>query len=172
MTVNQSPKKLQLPSSFKMVFGNRYYLTLAAVISVSFWIFFAVFEQLLFFSPILYFYLPEDAIPKFITSTMISMLLGIVITMNVFTFRFVKLRFSKSLFSASGLGILTGSCASCSSLGFVLASSLGGTGVAFSSFISNYEIHLQIFSIIILIYAVISLHNKLVKNCIIPNNNI
>lgn len=170
MTMNSSTKKIRIPSSFKMVFSNPYYLTLAAGISISFWIFFSVFDQLLFFSPILYFYLPDDAIPKFTTSTIISILLGVVITMNVFTFKFLKLRFSKSLFSAGGLGVLTGSCASCSSLGFALASSLGAIGVTFSSFISNYEIHLQIFSILILIYAMFSLHKKLTKNCVLKNN--
>ena len=158
-----------IPFSVKMVFSNVYYFILAAAISISFWIFFSIFDQLLFFSPILYFYLPDDAIPKFIASTIISVLLGIVISMNIFTFKFLKLRFSKSLFSAGGLGILTGSCASCSSLGFVLISSMGGIGITFSSFISNYELHLQILSVAILIYGLISIDSKLTKNCLLKN---
>jgi hypothetical protein len=158
-----------MPFSLKMVFSNVHHLILATVISISFWIFFSIFDQLLFFFPVLYFYLPEDAIPKFIVSTIISVLLGIVISMNIFTFRFLKLRFSKTLFSAGGIGILSGSCASCSSLGFVLVSSLGGLGITFSSFISNYELHLQILSLAILIYALISINNKLTKNCSLKN---
>jgi len=161
---------LNIIPSFQIVFSNVYYLILGVAITISFWIISNIFDQLLFLYPTFFFYLPADALAKFTTSTIISILLGVVISMNVFTFKFLKLRFSKSLFSAGSLGILTGSCASCSSLGFVLTSSVGGVGLTFSSFISTYEIHLQILSIAILIYAIISINNKLTKNCIINNN--
>lgn len=167
MVLNLSLKII--PFSIKMVFRNVYYFILAAAISISFWIFFSILDQLLFFSPILYFYLPEDAIPKFIASTILSVLLGFVISMNIFTFKFLKLGFSKSLFSAGSLGILSGSCASCSSLGFVLISLMGGIGITFSNFISNYELHLQILSVAILIYGLISIDSKLTKNCLLKN---
>lgn len=168
--VTLNPSLSNIIPSFKIVFSNVYYLLLAATVTISFWIIFNIFDQLLFLYPIMFFYLPEDAFVKFTTSTIISILLGIVITMNIFTFKYMRLRFSRSLFSAGSLGILTGSCASCSSLGFVLASSVGGVGLTFSSFISTYEIHLQILSIVILIYAIISINKKLTKNCTLKNN--
>ncbi|MFB5599960.1 MAG: hypothetical protein ACE5SW_07015 [Nitrososphaeraceae archaeon] len=169
VTINSSSLSNNILFSFKIVFSNIYYLILAAAITISFWIIFNILDQLLFFYPTFFFYLPEDAIAKFITSTIISILLGVVISMNVFLFKYLRLRFSKSIFSAGGLGILTGSCASCSSLGFVLASSVGGVGLTFSSFISTYEIHLQILSVAILIYAIISINKKLTKNCTLKN---
>ena len=165
-----SLSSLNIIPSFQVVFSNVYYLILGVAITISFWIIFNIFDQLLFLYPTFFFYLPVDALAKFTTSTIISILLGVVISMNVFTFKFLRLGFSKSLFSAGSLGILTGSCASCSSFGFVLASSAGGVGLTFSSFISTFEIHLQILSIAILIYAIISINNKLTKHCIFNNS--
>ena len=167
MVSNLSSKLI--PFVVRMVFRNVYYSILAIAISISFWVVFSIFDQLLFLSPILYFYLPEDAIPKFVVSTIISLLLGIVISMNIFTVKFLKVRFSKSLFSAGGLGILSSSCASCSSFGFAMISSLGGIGITFSSFISNYEVYLQFVSIGALLYALFSIKSKLTNNCSLKN---
>ncbi len=54
--------------STKLVFSNWAYVALAGTISALLWIVFNLFEQLLFFSPIVVFYLPEDAITGFILS--------------------------------------------------------------------------------------------------------
>lgn len=56
-------------ASFKLVFSHWKYITLAGTIAAIFWIIFNVFEQLLFFYPIIVFYLPEDAIVGFILSS-------------------------------------------------------------------------------------------------------
>ena len=55
--------------SFRMVFLNWPYLLMAGVTAAIFWIVFALFDQLLFFSPIVIFYLPDDAVIGFILAT-------------------------------------------------------------------------------------------------------
>jgi len=52
--------KVTIPLAFKMVFRNRLYIAIAAGVFVTFWIVFNVFDQLLFFSPVLTFYLPDE----------------------------------------------------------------------------------------------------------------
>jgi uncharacterized membrane protein len=66
--------------SIKLVFSHWAYIALAGTIAVIFWIVFNVFEQLLFFSPIVIFYLPEDAIIGFILSNITAILLGMVVS--------------------------------------------------------------------------------------------
>src|SRR5256884_3685376 len=95
--------------SIRMVFlSNWLYIALAAVVSSIFLIIFSVFDQLLFFSPIFVFYLPDDAITGFILFTIISILLGVVVSMNVYVLRHSRgLRISvTSFFSGSALGVL------------------------------------------------------------------
>ncbi|MGA8844309.1 MAG: hypothetical protein WB511_12060 [Nitrososphaeraceae archaeon] len=152
--------------SFKMVFSDSMYVLIAGLIASVFWTIFNVFEQLLFFSPIVIFYLPPDAVIDFILTNIISVLLGIVVSMNIYVIRHSKLRISvKSFLSGSGLSILSSTCASCSSLGFLLISIFGGAGIATSTFFSNYQIPIRIVSIILLTWALYSISNKLTKSC-------
>jgi hypothetical protein len=68
----------------------------------------------------------DDAVIGFILATITSILLGIIISMNVYIFKLTKLKIkTASLFSGSSIGVLSSTCASCSSLGFFLASILG-----------------------------------------------
>jgi hypothetical protein len=69
-----------------------------------FWVIFNVFDQLLFFSPIVTFYIPEDAIVDFILSSITAVLMGIVVSMNVFV-----LKYSKSLKKEGIASLLSGS---------------------------------------------------------------
>jgi hypothetical protein len=152
--------------SLSIVFSNWQYLLISGAIATFFWIAFSVFDQLLFFSPIVIFYLPEDAIVGFVLSTVISILLGIVTSMNVYVFKKLKIKLNlTSFFSGSTLSILSSTCASCSSLGFLLVSIFGATGVAASSFLSNYQTPLRSISVMFLIWALFSLSNKLTKSC-------
>src|ERR671938_457134 len=107
-------------TSIKIVFSHWAYIALAGTIATIFWIVFNVFEQLLFFAPIVVFYLPEDAITSFILSNITAILLGIVVSINVYVLkhsRSVKFN-AASFFSGSSIGVLSSTCASCSSLGF------------------------------------------------------
>jgi hypothetical protein len=70
--------------AYRQVFSKLIYITIAGVTAAMFWIVFNVFDQLLFFTPIFIFYLPPDAVAGFVISTINSILLGVVISMNVY----------------------------------------------------------------------------------------
>ena len=153
--------------STKLVFFHWAYVALAGTISAILWIVFNLFEQLLFFSPIVVFYLPEDAITGFILSIITAILLGMVVSMNVYVLIHLRgLKFNAtSFFSGSSIGILSSTCASCSSLGFLLASTLGGAGITLSTFLSNYQTPLRIVSIALLLWAYYSISIRLAGSC-------
>jgi hypothetical protein len=154
-------------TSIKLVFSHWVYIALAGTVATIFWIVFNVFEQLLFFSPIVVFYLPEDAITGFILSNITAILLGIVVSMNVYVLkhsRGIKLN-ATSFFSGSTIGVLSSTCASCSSLGFLLVSTLGGAGIALSTFLSNYQTPLRIVSMALLLWAYYSVSFRLTRAC-------
>ena len=115
------------------------YIALTPVVAIPLWILFNMFDQLLFFEPIWIFYLPEpiwifylpeDAIVGFILTTIVSILLGILVSMNVYVIKHSRIRISRaSLFSGSALGVISGVCSSCSSIGFLLISTFGPVGL-------------------------------------------
>jgi hypothetical protein len=160
--------------SFKIVFSNLAYIIFAAITGVTFWIVSSIFDQLLFFYPIIVFYLPDDAVVGFILVNIIAILLGIVVSMNIYVFRHSKIKIrSTSLLSASSITLLSSICVSCSSLGFFLISTLGAVGVTASAFVSNYQTPLRVLSIALLIWAYYSISNKLTKSCMkdYPNSS-
>ncbi|HYT40751.1 MAG TPA: hypothetical protein VEP90_00265, partial [Methylomirabilota bacterium] len=73
--------------STKLVFSKWPYILLAGCVTTSFWIIFNVFDQLLFFSPVVTFYLPEDAVGGFILSSVTAVLVGVIISMNVYVIK-------------------------------------------------------------------------------------
>lgn len=154
-------------SSFKQVFSIKSYIFLASAIFTLFWIMFNVLGELLFFTPVFVFYLPSDAIPVFVLSNVISALMGIVLSMNVYVLKNTKVKMNKSSFMGSSVGMMAGGCASCSSMGFILLTSFGTAGVVVSTFLSVYQIPLLIGSVGMLLWAYHSIHNKLTKSCIL-----
>jgi hypothetical protein len=161
-----------LPSPIRIVFSSVLYISLAAAITAGFWIIFNVFEQLLFFWPVWVFYLPEDAIISFILTNVSAVLMGLLVSMNIYIIKHFKLQISKSsLFSGTGLSILSSTCISCSSVGFLLISTFEGLGIVVSNFLSIYQIQLRILSIAILLFALYSVHARIKKGCMIEYNN-
>jgi hypothetical protein len=100
-------------TAFQLVFSRPTYIAIAGFISMVFWIIFNTFDELLFFSPVFAFYLPDDAIGSFILSSITASLLGAVVAMNVYVFRNSRLKLSRaSFFSGSSISIVSSSCAS------------------------------------------------------------
>lgn len=167
-TSSTTSRSSQLVLPFKIVFLKWSYVLIAFGTAFAFWIVSSIVDQLLYFTPIVYFYLPEDAVVGFILATIISILLGIVSSMNVYIFKNSKRKIkTASFFSGSSLGVLSSTCASCSSLGFLLVSTLGAAGVTASSFLSNYQIPLRLLSIGLLAWAYYSASRQLMNNCAI-----
>jgi hypothetical protein len=143
------------------------YILTAAAVAIPFWILFNVFDQLIFFEPIWIFYLPEDAIIGFILTTIVSILLGILVSMNIYAIRHSRLKISrKSLFSGSSLSIISGVCSSCSSVGFLLISTFGSIGVITTNLLTIYQIPLRIIAVAILIFALYYIHKRIVQSCV------
>ena len=157
--------------TIRIVFGNSFYVVLAIATAVLFWVTFNILDDLLFFSPILVFYLPNDAITGFVLTNVTSMLLGLVVAMNAYIFRHTRTRINKvSLFSGSTLSVVTSACASCSSLGFFLISTFGSVGVLASTILSNYQIPLRLISIGLLFWATYSASKRLAASCVLDNS--
>jgi hypothetical protein len=161
--------KTTIPLAFELVFSKPFYIAIAGAVFTVFWIVFNSFDQLLFFSPIITFYLTDDAIVGFILTNITSILMGILVAMNVYVIRNSKIRLDKSLLSGSILGIASSACASCSSMGFLVISTFGGFGVVATDFLTNYQTPLRIASICVLIWALYSVHNRITKSCILDN---
>ena len=157
--------------AFKIAYNSNpiLYIGLTILVFTLFWIFFNVFDELLYFSPILYFYLPNDAIVGFILSTASALLLGVVVSMNIYLLRNSSIKLDKSLISSSFLTILSSACASCSSIGFVLISTLGSAGIIATAFLTNYQIPLRLVSIGILILALYTVCSRITNNCSLCN---
>lgn len=153
--------------AFKIVYGSNpiLYIGLAILVFALFWIFFNVFEELLYFTPILYFYLPDDAMVGFILSTASSLLLGVIISMNIHLLRNSKIKLDKSLISSSFLTIITSFCASCSSIGFIIISTFGSAGIIATAFLTNYQIPLRVVSLGILVLALFTVCRRIVNSC-------
>ena len=164
-----------IPLSFKVVFSLPMYILIAIIVAIPFWILFNFLDQLVFFEPIWIFYLPEDAITGFILTTLISILMGILVSMNIYAIRHSKLKIGKkSIFSGSSLSIVSGVCSSCSSISFLLISTFGSIGIIATNLLTIYQIPLRIISVAILIFALYTIHRKVVKSCVIDfkNNNV
>jgi hypothetical protein len=146
------------------VFSKLIYILIAGTTAAVFWILFSVFDQLLFFKPIFVFYVPPDAVAGFLISTINSILLGVVVSMNVYILRNTRFKFSKSLLSGSSLSVISSACVSCSSFGFLLASTFGAS-VLLSNFLSNYQIPLRLLSLAILLAAIYFAQKRIKASC-------
>ena len=158
--------KTTMPLAFRMVFSNHLYITISIMVFTTFWIIFNTFDQLLFFSPVLTFYLPDDAVNGFIITNITAVLMAILIAMDIYIIKKSKIRLDKSIFAGSILGIVSSACASCSSLGFIIISTFGGFGIFATDFLTNYQTPLRMISIAILLYALYLLHSKIAKSCV------
>jgi hypothetical protein len=179
----------------RTVFVKWPYLAIATAITSVFWILFSLSDELLFFSPIISFYLPKDAMVDFVISTVSSILLGMVISMSVYAFKHhhhsdIKNGNNKdnknnnrmstttaSLFSGSSLSLFSAVCTSCSTiLPSILLSIFGTTaGATIDMFLSNYHTPLRIMSVAILIWSYYSV-SKIIflsteKRCQIVNDD-
>ena len=155
--------------AFAIVFANKIYTAIAVGLMLIFAIVFSIFDQLLFLSPILDFYIPSDSVPQFALSMITSILLGTVIAMNTFILIRLGIRnLSTSMFSGTSLGMVSGVCASCTSLGVLLVSTFGGVGIAASNFLTTFQTPLRIISIGLLIVGLYSASKQVTKSCTRP----
>jgi len=154
-------------NSLSMVFTNKAYVVLALAVAAGLWVLMTHLDQLLFFSPVLAFHIPPDAWTNFILSTIVSALLGIVVSVNVYVFRTSTVRLGGSFFSGSTLGLVSSACAGCTSAGFFLVTTFGVAGIAATSILAQYQLPLRLASIGLLIWAYYSVHKRIGQSCAI-----
>lgn len=154
-------------NSFSMVFANKAYVAIALAVAAGLWVLMMNLDQLLFFSPVLAFYIPADAWTNFILSTTVSALLGIVVSMNAYIFRTSTVRLGGSFFSGSTLGLVTSACAGCTSAGFFLVTTFGAAGIAATSILAQYQLPLRLASIGLLVWSYYSAHKRITQSCAI-----
>ena len=144
-------------SSIALVFSNKYHVAIAAIVAAVFWIVMNVIDQLLFFWPVVDFYLPREKILDFIITNAAADLMGVVTSMNIYALRMVR-RVNGSLFSGSALGVASCACAGCSSLGLAIIPAFGTIGASALAFIITYQILFRLASIGILAWAFYAAH--------------
>jgi len=153
-------------SVMQTVFSQRSYIALAIAIFVGFFLLFSTLDGYLFFSPIVIFHVPQDNVANFSLSVAITVLLGIVISMNLYMFKNMQFGWKQNRYWLSGsfIATATGACG-CTSLGFAIISTFGGAGILATSFMTNYQLPLKIASLAILIAAYYSLRKNMIKSC-------
>jgi hypothetical protein len=152
-------------NTLRIVFADWKYVALAIALAGGFWTLFDVFDQLLFFSPVLTFYLPSDAYANFVLSFVTAGLLGLVLAMNVYIFKNSAVKVGKSIFSGSALTIVPSACAGCTSAGFFLVSTFGVAGATASSMLAEYQLPFRVAGLGLLIWAYSSTHRRLAQSC-------
>lgn len=151
--------------AFRTVFSSKLYVALAVAVAAGFWTLFNWLDQLLFFEPVFAFYIPGDAALGFALATITSMLLGIVISMNVYVFRNSKVKLGASLFSGSTLSVVSSACAGCTSASFFFITTFGIAGVAATSFLAQYQIPLRLAGIALVVWALYAVNKRISQAC-------
>jgi len=141
---------------FLSVVSQKKYVIMMFGIGAFFWIILNVIDQLLFFWPVVTFYLPEEKIISFALSSITAVMLGIVISLNVNAISNSR-KFSRSFLSGSSVGIASCACAGCSSIGMTIASTFGGVGAAAFALFVVYQLPLRLVSLALLAWGFYSI---------------
>jgi hypothetical protein len=152
----------------RTAFSNPLYLIIASIAGFVFWIVTNTFDNILFFSPFLAFYVPNDMLGVFFLSCINSILVAVLVNFNLHIIRDLKLRISKSAVAGTTISVISSACASCSTLGFILASTFGGLAVVFSNFLSGNQTMIREISTLILLIAVCTCYIKIRESCKFP----
>ncbi len=152
-------------NAFRLVFAGKAYIALAVAVFAGLWVLMVQFDQLLFFEPLVAFHVPPGSEPFLALSTVTAMLLGIVVSMNVYVFRTSKVRLGVSFFSGSTLGVVSSACAGCTSAGFFMATTFGVAGAATASVFAEYQLPLRVLSVGLLGWALYSVSRRVTQSC-------
>jgi len=150
----------------KLVFSNFSYIFLAVIIFVTMLIPLLIISEFIFVEPFLIFYVPYDRALSFILIITVSALAGLVLSMNVFRIKTLRLKAKKMSGGVFGsvIGASAGAC-SCGPIGFAVISTFGSIGGTATAFLANYEIPLRLVAIGILLITYFSTVKSLSTEC-------
>ena len=152
----------------KTAFSNPINIIIGSFTGIVFWIVTNMYDNILFFSPFLAFYVPNDMFGVFLLSCINSVLVGILVNFSLHIMRNLKLKISKSALSGTTISIISSTCVSCSTFAFTIASTFGALGFAVSDFLVANQIIIREISTLILLFAVCANYKKIRNSCELP----
>jgi hypothetical protein len=157
-----------LENNFKLVFSNYRYSTISILITLGLFFSLSIVSEYLFIEPYVVFAVYPDTAFNFSLIVVISILAGMVVSMNIFRVKLVKkVRKIGSSITGTVIGASAGAC-SCGPIGFSIITTFGTTGSIASSFLTNYEIPLRLISIAILVLVLLTTLKSVSRECKIP----
>ena len=157
-----------MENSFKLVFSNYRYSTISILITLGLFFSLSIVSEYLFIEPYVVFAVYPDTAFNFSLIVVISILAGMVVSMNIFRVKLVKkVRKIGSSITGTVIGASAGAC-SCGPIGFSIITTFGTTGSIASSFLTNYEIPLRLISIAILVLVLFTTLKSISRECKIP----
>jgi len=159
-------------SAIKLVFSNYRYVVLSGIIFVAMLIPLSILSEYIFLEPYVVMYVTYDDTFRFSLVVIVSILSGLVLSMNVY--RIKSLRNSRKKMSGGVLGSILGASAGacgCGTIGFAIISTLGSIGGVATAFLTNYEFPIRIASIGILILVYYTTSKSISTECIIQKQN-
>ena len=154
-----------MENSFKLVFSNYRYSTISILITLGLFFSLSIVSEYLFIEPYVVFAVYPDTAFNFSLIVIISILAGMVVSMNIFRVKLVKkIRKIGSSITGTIIGASAGAC-SCGPIGFSVITTFGTTGSIASSFLTNYEIPLRLISIAILVLVLWTTLKSISREC-------
>ena len=150
---------------FKLVFSNYTYIFISAIIFLVLFFPLSIISEHLFLEPYVIFSIYSDTAFNFSLILILSVIAGIVVSMNIFRIKLIK-KVKKIGTSITGtvVGAAAGAC-SCGPIGFSVITTFGTSGSIASSFLTNYEIPLRLISIGILFLVLLTTMRSLSTEC-------
>lgn len=155
---------------FKTVFSEFQYVVIAGIISVGLFIQLSIISEYFFLEPYIVMYIAEDRVLGIVLIVAVSIMSGLVLSMNIYRIKMLQKSAKKmggSLFG-SIIGAFAGAC-SCGPIGFAAISTFGTTGGIATAFLTNYEIPLRLAALAILIYTYYTTTKSLSFECKLKN---
>jgi hypothetical protein len=158
--------------SLKLVFSDYRYLILAAAIGAVFFSLLSMLAEFMFLSPYFVIHVPDDSYLGFSLIVILSIMSGLVISMNVYRIKIMREGRTKmgGSFLGSIIGASAGACG-CGPVGFAVISTFGTVGGVATAFLSTYEIHIRVAAIAILGYTYYATSRALKRECKIKINS-
>jgi len=125
----------------------------------------SIISEYIFLEPYLVFSVYTETAFNFLLVLILSILAGIVVSMNIFRVKLAKK--SKSVgasLTGTIIGASAGAC-SCGPIGFSVITTFGTAGSIATAFLTNYEIPLRLISIGILIIMLITTMRAIPDEC-------
>ena len=154
-----------MQNSVKLVFSNYRYIAISILISIGLLIPLSILSEYLFLEPFIIFSVYQNTTLNFSLIVILSILAGIVVSMNVFRVKLIK---NTKKMSGSIIGTIIGASAgacSCGPIGFSVITTFGTAGSIASSFLTNYEIPLRLLSVGILVLVFVTTMKSLSADC-------